>query len=409
VLNGLFPNAVHAIQHQTIVNEAMGSSTGQPDQTFSFTQVPVLAGEIIEVREVAGLRANVEWRIVAFEVLGRTSDIAELESLLASEGTQTEISIGDLRLTRDRNKRVTEVWVRWYSRRHLLFSGPNDRDYVVDRAQGLLLFGDGTNGKVPPSGAAILARQYRTGGGKAGNVEAGKISQLLAPAGGIEEAFNPLVASGGADGESPKQYEIRAPQSIRHRGRALLAADYEAMALEASPAVGFARVIPGRDPNGRRMPGWITLLIIPRTAEARPIPSFGLREEIRQYIEERTAAELAAGHRITVTAPNYLPIDVDTTIVPVDPAEAGSVEQSVLASLEAFFHPLTGGPEGAGWELGRDLFASDVAAVLEHVRGVDYVRELHLLLNSELQDESVEIADDRIVVAGQFRVNIVEA
>jgi hypothetical protein len=407
VLNGLFLNAVHAIQHQTIVNEAMGSSTGQPDQTLSFTQVPVLAGEIIEVREVSGLRANVEWRIVAFEILGRASDIAEMESLLANEGTQTEISVGDVRLTRDRNKRVTEVWVRWHSRPHLLFSGPDDRDYVVDRAQGLLLFGDGTNGKVPPSGAAILARQYRTGGGNAGNVEAGKISQLLAPAGGIEEAFNPLPASGGADGESPKQYEIRAPQSIRHRGRALLAGDFEAMALEASPAVGFARVIPGRDSNGRRVPGWITLLIIPRTAEPRPIPSFGLREEIRQYIEERTAAELAAGHRINVTAPNYLPIDVDTTIVPVDPAEAGSVEQSVLASLEAFFHPLTGGPEGAGWELGRDLFASDVAAVLEHVRGVDYVTELHLLLNSELQDESVEIAADRIVVAGQFRVNIV--
>jgi Baseplate J-like protein len=407
VIQGLFPNAVHAIQHQTVVNEAMGSSTGQPDQTFSFTQIPVLDGETIEVREVAGLRANVEWRIVALQVLGDAAAVNELESLVAGEGSQTEISRGDVRLTRDRTKRITEVWVRWHSRRHLLFSGPDDRDYVVDRSQGLLFFGDATNGKVPPAGAGILARQYRTGGGSAGNVEARKISQVLAPIGGIEEAFNPLPASGGADGESAKQYETRAPQTLRHRGRALLPADYETFAREASPAVGFARAIPGRDPGGRRVPGWVTLLIIPRSSEPRPTPSFGLREEVRRHIEAHTAADLAAAHRIYVTAPEYLSIDVDTTVVPLDPAAARLVEQYVIESLAAFFHPLTGGPDGAGWELGRDVFLSDVAAVLEHVAGVDYLKELRLLLNSELQGESVPVADDRIVVGGQFRVNVV--
>src|SRR5262249_34442004 len=181
-INGLFPNAVHAIQHQTTVDEPIGASTAQPNQTFAFRQIPVLEGERIEVREVAGLRANVEWRIVAREIFdGDEAAVREVDAMLAREGTQTEISKGDLRLTRDRNKRVTEVWVRWQSRRHLLFSGPNDRDYVVNRAQGLLLFGDATNGKVPPAGASILARQYRTGGGIAGNVAAKTISQILGP------------------------------------------------------------------------------------------------------------------------------------------------------------------------------------------------------------------------------------
>ncbi len=403
----LFMNAVHAIQHRTIVDEAIGNSTGQQNQTFAFTQLPVLEGEIIEVREVAGRRANVEWRIVALDVLGDTTEVEQLESLLAAEGTQTEITRGDVRLVRDRGKRVIEVWVRWHSRRHLLFSGPNDRDYVVDHAQGLLFFGDATNGAVPPAGAAILARQYRTGGGNAGNVDAGKVSQILAPVGGIEEVFNPLPAAGGADGESARQYEIRAPQTLRHRGRALLPADYETFAREASPAVGFARAIPGRDSSGRRAPGWVTLLIIPYSSEPRPIASFELREEVRRYIEANTAADLAAAHRIYVSPPEYLGIDVDVTVVPLDPAAAGTVEQLMLDSLAAFFHPLTGGPDGTGWELGRDVFLSDVAAVLEHVAGVDYVKEIQLFVDSELQDESVEVADDRIVVAGQFRVNVV--
>jgi len=92
---------------------------------------------------------------------------------------------------------------------------------------------------------------------------------------------------------------------------------------------------------------------------------------------------------------------------PVDPAQPGAVEQEVIKSLAAFFHPLTGGPDNAGWDLGRDVFLSDVAAVLEHVAGVDYLKELQLLVNSELQGEYVAVADDRIVVAGQFRVNMV--
>jgi hypothetical protein len=409
VIKGLFPNAVHALQHQTVVDEPIGASAGQPNQTFAFTQIPVLEGERIEVREVTGLRANVEWRIVALEIFGGDeAAVREVEALLAREGTQAEISKGDLRLIRDRNKRVTEVWTRWQSRRHLLFSGPNDRDYVVNRAQGLLLFGDATNGKVPPAGAAILARQYRTGGGAAGNVAARTITQILGPIGGIEEVFNPLPASGGADGESFAQYEIRGPRTLRRRGRALLPGDYETVAREASPAVAFARAIPARDPAGRKAPGWVTLLLIPQSIEPQPQPSFGLREEVRQRIELLTSADIADAHRIYIAGPDYLPVDVDAVIVPLDPAEAGSVEQRARAALETFLHPLRGGPQGRGWDLGRDVFLSDIAAVLERVEGIDYVRELSLLLDSEAQGERVRVADDKVVVAGQIRLSLIQ-
>lgn len=408
LIRGLFPNAVQSVQHRTVVDEPLGASTGQPNQTFAFTQVPVLEGEYIEVRELAGLRANTEWRFVAQEVFGDVAVIRDIADLLAREGAQSEVIKGDLRLKRDRQKRVIEVWARWRERPHLLFSGPNDRHYAVNRAQGLLLFGDAKNGKAPPVGAAILARQYRTGGGAAGNVAARTVTQILAPAGGIEQAFNPLPAGGGADGEAIEQLSVRGPRTLRHRGRALLAQDYETFAVEASPAVAFARAISGRDPGGRRVPGWVTLLIIPHSVEPRPWPSFGLRELVRRHIEERASADLAAAHRIYVTGPEYLPIDVDAVIVPLDPAEAGLVEQRARALLGNFFHPLRGGPEGRGWDLGRDVFLSDVAAALERVAGVDYVKELSLLVNSESQGGRVKVADDRVVVAGQFRISPVQ-
>jgi hypothetical protein len=405
---GLFLNAVYAIQHQTILDEPLGASNAQPNQVFSFSQIPVLEDEEIQVREVAGLRANVEWRLVAREVLRTDTAVREVEAALSLEGAQSEIVKGDLRLVRDRNKRVIEVWVRWHSRRHLLFSGPLDRDYAVDRVRGLLLFGDATNGRVPPAGAAILARRYRTGGGRAGNVAERLISQILGPVGGIEEVFNPLPASGGADTESLVQYEDRAPQTLRHRGRAVLPADYETFAREASPAVAFVRALPLRDPSGQKVPGCVTVLIIPQSNDPRPLPSFGLREQVRVHIEEQMPATLAAAHKVFITGPDYLPIDVDAVIVPVDPTQAGDVEQAALEALGKFFHPLIGGPEGKGWGLGRDVFLSDVAAELERVAGVDYVKELTLLVNSERQGDAINVADDRVVAAGQFRIDLVQ-
>lgn len=332
--------------------------------------------------------------------------ITRIERLLGTEGTQTDIEQGDLRLKRDRNKRVTEVWVRWHEQRHLFFSGPNDRHYAVERVRGWLMFGDGTRGKIPPLGAAILARQYRTGGGHAGNVAARALSQLVGPIGGVETVFNPLTAQGGADGETLENFAIRGPQTVRHRGRALAPADYETLAHEASPAVAVARAVPARNPAGRPIPGWVTVLIIPQSQEPCPWPSFGLREQVRKYIETRAPADLAAARSIYITGPEYLAIDVAATVAPVDPAEAGAVETRAREALGEFLHPLLGGPERRGWELGRDVFLSDVAAVLERVPGIDYVEALALLLGGALQGERVAVAPDRTVVAGDIRLKL---
>jgi uncharacterized phage protein gp47/JayE len=406
-IKGIFPNAVWASQQRTLSDVPLGTSSGLPDQSFVLTQTPVLAGERIEVRELTGLRANVEWRILALEIAGGDPQVLRtLEELLGREGTQLDITYGDLRLRRDRNKRVIEVWVRWQERSHLFFSGREDRHYVIDRARGQLFFGNGFQGKLPPAGATILGKQQRAGGGLVGNVTARTITQLLGGVPGVQAVFNPHAGEGGADGETLESFARRGPQSVRHRGRAIAPSDYETLAHEASPAVAVARAISTRNTSGRALPGWVTILIIPQSQEPRPWPSFGLRRQVRQFIADRAPADLAAADQIYVTGPDYLPIDVAATIAPVDPAEAGAVEARARDALGEFFHPLRGGPDQRGWELGRDVFLSDVAAVLERVPGVDYVEELALLLNGGLQGEQIAVADDRIVVAGAIRLKL---
>jgi hypothetical protein len=107
---------------------------------------------------------------------------------------------------------------------------------------------------------------------------------------------------------------------------------------------------------------------------------------------------------IHVTGPQYFPIDVEVTVVPKIASEAGTVEQRVRRALEDFLHPLRGGPRGNGWELGRDVFLSDVAAVVENVTGVDFAQEIALLRDSVPQGERITVPRDRLVVGSLIRV-----
>lgn len=406
-INGIFPNSVWASQQRTLNDTPLGASSGLPNQVFRFTQIPVLTGQRIEVRELAGGRANVEWRLLAMQISnGDVNTIRELEEMLGREGTQTDVIQGDLRLRRDKNKKVVEVWVCWKEQAHFFESGPDDRHYVIDHARGLVFFGDGVRGRIPPPTAAILAKQHRSGGGLVGNVPARSIKQLLAPLSGVQAVFNPRAAEGGADGETIERFSVRGPQTVRHRGRAISPSDYETLAREASPAVAVARAIPTRNASGLRIPGWVTLVIIPQSEERLPWPSFGLRQQVLKYIEDRAPADVVAANHIYLTGPDYLSIDVRATLAPKNAAEAGTVERRARLGLEDFLHPLRGGPEHLGWDPGRDLYLSDVATVLERVEGIDYVKELSLSVNENLQGERVKIADDRVVVAGKIRLKL---
>jgi hypothetical protein len=389
VLQGLYLNAVWARQVQTIADEVLGSSRGEPEQAFFLTQVPVLPGEEIEVRELSGARARVELPI--------------LQEELRAQG------LGDDAIRRvfdPRSGQVTEVWVRWQPRPNLFFSGPEDRHYVLERAGGRLLFGDGEYGRIPTVGPNnVHARRYQAGGGLDGNVPAGAINQLLGAAPFVQAVSNPRAAEGGADGERLEAVRRRGPQTLRHRGRSISARDYEAMAKEASPGIALARALPATTPNLRPAPGWVTVIIVPQSLDPRPQPSFGLRQQVQAHLAARAPVTLPP-ERIAVIGPTYLPLGLNATVVPRVLGEAGLVRGRVEQAAVRFLNPLTGGPEGRGWSFGQDAFLSDVAALLERVQGVDYVAELQLLLDDTPQGERVPVPPDRIVVAGPIRVQV---
>jgi predicted phage baseplate assembly protein len=246
-----------------------------------------------------------------------------------------------------------------------------------------------------------MARYYRAGGGLLTNVSAGSIDQILA---GVlaKSITNPRAAEGGADGELPEAVLDRGPLLVRNRMQALSADDYEAVAREASPAIAVARALPATHPTGRFAPGWVKLVIMPHSHDAKPQPSFQLRRLVHNFVSARMPASIAG--QLHVVGPDYLEVGVVAVVAPANIQHAGPVLQDVTTTLQSFLNPLRGGPDGKGWPFGRDVYLSDVAAIVEAIAGVDYIATLELTLGGTPHGEVVQVPEDRIVVAGPLRV-----
>ena len=222
----------------------------------------------------------------------------------------------------------------------------------------------------------------------------------------MQAVFNPRAAEGGSDGETIEKYSQRAPFTLRARGRAVTLSDYETLAREASSAVAAAYAIPTRSSNGRPLPGWVTVLILPRSQEPRPVPSFGLRYEVAKYIASRAPGDVASQQQVYVTGPEYQEVDVEATLAPLDPDEAGDLDKAATAAIEQFLHPLTGGPDGHGWPPGHSVYLSDLAAALGGVEALDYVEELVLFKNGVRQGNRFSVPADHTVIAGDIRLKV---
>jgi predicted phage baseplate assembly protein len=129
--------------------------------------------------------------------------------------------------------------VLWSEAEHYDELGPDDRRYLVlTDAEGAatVVFGDGEHGARLPTGMNNVRATYRYGMGRAGNLDAGKITQLATRPLGVREVTNPVPAGGGADRESTDQARRNAARGVTALGRLVSVQDY------ADFARGFAGV-----------------------------------------------------------------------------------------------------------------------------------------------------------------------
>jgi predicted phage baseplate assembly protein len=334
---------VTAVHGADVFNELFGVSEGVPGQRFELLRKPVVASERPIVVEVAGL----------------------------------------------------DGWQPWQQVQGFGESGPDDLHWRLNANEGTVIFGpavrleDGTlrqYGAVPPAGAHLRVRRYRTGGGRAGNVAVHEIVTLKSAIPFVGRVDNRHAATGGVDGETLSAAKTRGPLVLGTRNRAVTARDYEQLALEATPEVARVRCLPvddaGQPTADHSSAAGVRVLIVPSVAADEHgritfdqlVPSEAMMATVRDYVNERRMI----GARVVITPPRYLGVTAVIRLRARPRADPEQLRHDTLEALFRYFDPLRGGPEGDGWAFGRPILLGEVFGVAQRVEGVDLIEDTRM-------------------------------
>ncbi len=301
--------------------------------------------------------------------------------------------------------------VAWSFRESFLDSGQEDQHFTVDPRVNAICFGDGTKGKIPPAGAGI-AVSYRYTLGKGGNILSGasftfsgdlgsQVSISLEEDGGVVE---------GTDPSDIQEARVRVARELKRRWRAITDDDFRALLVsepveELEHRIARVECLPELELTSsgtvQHRPGYITVVIVPETRDEKPFPTPECIEDVKKILEERRLIT----SRLHVTGPGYTDVKIRARVVLQPRQPTVSTSERIVGNLEAFFHPLTGGPQGKGWPFGRDVYPSEVYQVIEATEGVDHVESIGLYTRDEGSDWTVP--NGRVEVPPNNLVNLV--
>ena len=299
------------------------------------------------------------------------------------------------------------------------------------------------HGTIPPIGSEIQALTYRyVAGDSRGNLPANTIEVIRSPRPGLIAVSNPGPAAGGSDEEPIEETKRRAPEELRNRDRAVTAGDYDFLAREATTDVQKVRCLPERlfrefdslpagtvkgDPwtfgGLNRDRGNVNVIVIPSTplADRTPLPSEQLLQEVADYLDARRVV----GTRLHVTYPRYLPINVTANVIIWNQAlQSGLVPdrknfmQELRDEIAQFLHPLHGGPQGTGWEIGQAFLVSGLLEFIQPSPEIGFISKIKVAPGipeygnaipttrprTGLSDVWVQLADYEMICLGEMTI-----
>jgi predicted phage baseplate assembly protein len=344
-------NAVAVEQRATILGRVLGVSSGAGDQSFVLPEGGV---------DAASLHIEVEESGRGYQPWFRVDDLAAISA--------------DANVARDA------------------------RAYELDAEAGTLRFGDGLRGRAPEREMRVRLALGRFGGGRAGHLPAGSLTESdacridanRAPALVVQQ---PLALAGGEDAETLAVAEKRIPARLRHRDRAVTEEDYRRLAFE-TPAldIGRVEVLPRFKPHDRRfgVPGVVSVLalpaapLLPTTSAPNPRPDRPFIESLHAHLAARTplATELY------VIGCEYVPVALTVSVSLRDGHARDATLLAVRQALQRVLWPLApGGLDGQGWALGRVVKSRELEVEVARVAGVDEVAGLRLFRQRDGQWE----------------------
>lgn len=181
----------------------------------------------------------------------------------------------------------------------------------------------------------------RGSAGAAGNLPAGSPLTPAVSMGFINSVRSIVPMRGGADAEDNGAAVLRCAGYVRHGGRAVTLADYEALAMESCREIVKARPYAGVDADAAAKEGAVTIVVL--CEEFSGLPFAPVRRRVLEFLRKRCPAAVAGV--LDVVPARLVRFNITAVLA------RGNLEDA-RERLTAFFHPLRGGFDGGGWEIG---------------------------------------------------------
>jgi len=218
----------------------------------------------------------------------------------------------------------------------LLGSGPNDRHFLVlvdqnDRAT--IRFGNGVNG-APPSGTVSVT--HKTGGGAAGNVDAGRLVVLEGSFSDAHGRFvrlmvtNPDPAEGGTDRQTIASAKLLAPESLRAMTRTVSREDFE-INTRRVPGVSRALMLTSNEDTSIQENTGV-LFVIPKGGG---LPTPALKNVVLKQVTEVYPCTLT--FQVSVQDPVFRTVDIEARVFLRQGASPGETRDRIRQNLAEMF------------------------------------------------------------------------
>lgn len=332
----------------------IGERAGEPPPALLLRWAGVGAVEIDQRRTTFGRQ------------IGESTGVADQEMSLGATSVEPDTLIIEVA----EEGRSFEAWARVAD---IALAGRDQTAYALRPEEGVIVFGDGVRGKIPPEGARIRVARMRAGGGEAGNLPPMSLKEA-APSGRKLKVTQGLPTLFGRDAETLAEAERRIPAILRHRERAVTEEDFRALATFTPGArIGRVEVLPRFSPKRRMsgIPGVVTVMTLPQKLGVLPPAPRADRvmlERVYAHLSQRRplATELYA------IGCEYVPIGLSVAVVLRSGVEPADVLAAVRAALRTYLWPLApGGPTESGFPLGGTVRARELEVVIARIAGVD--------------------------------------
>ncbi len=180
--------------------------------------------------------------------------------------------------------------------------------------------------------------------------------------------------------------------NLRQRYRAVTIEDFERLVLqdwEKSHLIKRVKVLEQRNLESTEkqttFPGDISLVIVPDNQQVKPEEITELNQTLKTWLNPRTLLTT----RLHVVQPNYVQFNISADLYLEDGADRYKVEEDAIKAINTFFNPLESSHywDGKGWLFGRNIYASEVYALLDKISGVDYVKNVKLSAPNQTTDD----------------------